>query len=61
VRLSLKQPKGTGHRGVHLEPQVLREVEIGRSAPGKKVTKTPSQPTGQAWWFTSEVPAIQEA
>jgi hypothetical protein len=41
-----------------------QEAEIGRfmvqGQPRQKVSKTPPQPTSQAWWCMPLIPAIQE-
>jgi hypothetical protein len=41
------------------------EVEIGgiivQYQPGQKVNKIPSQQRSQMWWYTTIIPATQEA
>jgi hypothetical protein len=40
------------------EAEIRRIVVQGH--PRQKVSKTPSQPTSQLWWFTPVIPAMRE-
>jgi hypothetical protein len=43
----------------------IQEAKIGKitipDQAGQKVSGTPIQPTSWAWWYTSVIPAMQEA